>query len=509
MQHLKTIKGRLSYLCIFILCFAVIAVSFCGFFHQNYNHDLITTVKYDGSIRLSPECLTGGRPVGCILRIPYDAILYRLGIGYFRHQWVTELFTMILYGFDATLLYIFLLQKGDPLKIRVICLSGILIGFVNPGILEVFSFYGPDIAFAILFVGIALHLFKKSKYILSGLVLYLAVSCYQVYYAVFFIFCIAYLFIRKEKVKRFVYVVMITAASVILNLAVTKISALIFSVGEVKPTSIPISKDLLDRIWMIIRIYGSFLKDSYGYIPKGLLLLLVALLFISAIVVMLRKKQYKIFGQYIVLCVFLFLSPIVYGFVMDSFYYPLRATVPVFFAVGVFIIMTSVFLSNNLKDGKYCLLEFLPHVETMILAVLLFCSVEWGTTDILTMNKVETQTCRYVEKYIEKYEKENKTKINTVKVTHYPGTVINAVNTYSIIKYTGSETSAAMLDTAWSDVKFLNYITGKNYEKEEMTKEEAQRLFGAYDANTSLVYFNEDEQLVIEGDTLYWLLYGV
>ena len=59
------------------------------------------------------------------------------------------------------------------------------------------------------------------------------------------------------------------------------------------------------------------------------------------------------------------------------------------------------------------------------------------------------------------------------------------------------------MSRTWSDVLLINYLSGKEYIKVPMDED----VYDMYFRGKSWETFNADEQLVFDGDTMYWAIY--
>ena len=135
-----------------------------------------------------------------------------------------------------------------------------------------------------------------------------------------------------------------------------------------------------------------------------------------------------------------------------------------------------------------------------------FYSIQTTAADVLVTNKMEMAQMRMMQDIIEEYEQESGNTVDTVVVTHLKTGIYayDKVNTY--MKYMGYPSTHMVINKEWCDVEFLNYVNSENYKRQDMSEEDANRLFSDMkweDFDT----FNPKNQMVFENNILYWAQY--
>ena len=511
------IRNR-EWVTVFVLSEAAVFFAYSLFLNQTYNCDQIAaafTDNTDGFLQTLKNYTLGGRPVS-IIRIYIDRLFALSGVHYLHHQGVMQAFTMFLLGMDAVLLYFIIRNYTAGENYKQIAALCVLTGFINPFFVECFSFYGPDHALAVMLAIAGIYFFVKDKYGMSVLFVFLSISWYQSYYSFFIIYVCVCIYLKTRGrissaiFKKYLTACFITAAAVTCNLSCVKITAWIFGQSEAKPAGLPFTLSaFLEKINQISDSYEFVWKNGYGFLPDYFVMTLAVLFGAAAILSKLLQKDYSGLFWMVLLSICVFIAPAAYGVIMISFYYPPRAAVPFFMALGGYFLITGF---EIIQWEKLCMMpkHILKAAVMVLLSFYLMVTVhqiQLGIADILIANRIEIQTCRDVDKLIKKYEQESRNKIKAIKVSHHSGAMLAFDYNYLNIRYEGYPSVATVLNAEWADVVMLNYVTGENYRKESITREEELEYFGNYDKNTALRSFDPDTQLVFKGNTLYWMLY--
>ncbi len=495
----------------------MIFLAYSLFLNQTYNCDQMAaafTENTDNFGTVLKNYILGGRPVS-IIRLGIDWFFGLFGIHYLNHQWVMQAFTMLLLGLDAFLLYVVIRKYMDESG-RLLITFAVIIGFVNPFFVECFSFYGPDHALAVMLSIAGIYFFTKEKYGKSICFVFLSISWYQTYYSFFLIYACVCIYLKTKGnisfdiLRKYVAACLTVAAAVLCNLFLVKAAAWIFGEAEVKPAGMPATLSaFFGKVHQVSDSYAFIFKNGYGFLPDYLVIVIVILFGIAAMLVKLYKKDFFGLAWTLVLSGCIFIAPAVYGLIMIHFYYPPRAAVPFFMALGGYLLITGFEIVQWENSTSLAYHYFSTGIEAVlaIFLILMVHRTQLGISDILTANRVEIQTCRDVDKYIKKYEQESRNTIEFIKVSHYSGAMLAFDHNYLNIRYEGYPSVATVLNAEWADVVMLNFVTGENYKKEKITREEELQYFGNYDKNTALRSFDPDTQLVFKENTLYWMLY--
>lgn len=114
-------------------------------------------------------------------------------------------------------------------------------------------------------------------------------------------------------------------------------------------------------------------------------------------------------------------------------------------------------------------------------------------------NKVDQEICNIIICKIEEYEQETGNVIDKIAVCSDG----NLSYGYAGISYTIYDTNLRCFSASWGDVSAIEFYSGRDFQRVEMTAEEYQKFFG----NQSWDYFDSEEQIYFEDTTMYLAIY--
>ena len=138
-------------------------------------------------------------------------------------------------------------------------------------------------------------------------------------------------------------------------------------------------------------------------------------------------------------------------------------------------------------------------------------ATESSIKDCYVCNAMDKYEARCIQEAISEYEDESGMEITTIAV-HRPG----------FIHYTYPEQTSVYVYTlfahrmfydSWSDVNLLNCLYGKHYKRIDMdelytdTYDSYQKFITSHWEGKYWDRLNIDEQIIFEGNTMYWSLY--
>ena len=512
---------------VFISFFAIIMCAYALFLNQTYVCDNVPvwaaykneTASYNGiSWEQLKNTILGERPVFIWSIINYW--LYCLGIDYLNHQWLFQFINTCLLSLDATLAFRLYCPYISS-EMKPILFGCTLIGAINPAFVQIFIFADCSHTLALFFGICALYMFRDRHYVLCTLFLYLMIGTYQSYYAVFMILSLVLILmsgqgsINKNGIKQCGYAIISVAIPCVLLITVPRIAMRrkIINEGSITKEITSSTTDFLikDAFNRVIVSFNDLINSGYGYTKTGFVKYYLLLIFIITIIVLLIRKRFKDIFVFVFLSAAFFFIPFAFGIIYTaSSPYVMRAMVSFYIAIASYTLIAYMYSfewSDMDNKGRKISIQ----VAIIMIALYLIVDikgVETGISDILTANKLEFQICRQLKSEIDNYTAETGIEISTIKVASYKPARIAFDSTYMNIPYNGNYSLHLLLDTSWSDVATINLIYGTDYVREEATEEEMEKYFGdiaeKYDYN---YYFEPDDQIVFEGNTLYWLLY--
>lgn len=446
-------------------------------------------------------CLAGGRPVAYIMTwIEY--IAYKLlHFDFDTRQQIYQLIVMILLSCVVYQLYGLFSQMFENQYHSLVLITVLLIGFINPYIVEAFVYKAIDYGVAMNLVCLAIRLFGRKRYFSSLVFLWMGVSLYQSYFALFLIYITAYLYMYyqgklcKDVIFEAVKMFFITGFSVISNILWVKLFvALGIIEREVKVVDLAdaSAKSVFSDIW---NAYYWAVIACYKEMFPPYFLITIILLLILFICMFLIKAKYHIIDivYFILLAVAINLYPVVIFAVAAGVHQ--RITWPIFSSISALMLLLFYYTYADKIKQKLSLI---------MLAVFWIVNIFETSTainDFYISNKLDMFIVAQVVQKIDHYEEETGEKIQYIATdrTENRKDCYDELNHSYDANFYGEKT----ISRSWSDVALIDYLAGRDYEKVPMD----EKIYDTYFAEKKWDTFDVDEQIVFIGDTMYWAIY--
>ena len=499
---------------IFLIFLAICFVAYVGYLNQNYIGD-----NYGGRVDAYDQMSIGEffnnhivTDNGRHMSITYwllHAPLSKIGITYHQNQWVFFAIEIIVMAIASTIFYKVFAKtlKCKKLSLPLLLVTSFIA--VNPFICDSLIYLLPSHPQALLFVAISLYFLTKNtrlkSILLSLLFLTLAVSTYQNYYALFAILALPLIFIEnkgkldKTLAKRTAIALGIMAVSIGIVLVVSKLHCAILGVNASKNTTIHLSISwLTSRAIWLAKSYLKTVKTNFYLFPPMLLVAIIASALIAIGTILIKKHKIKELIYVIIILAFGFMSPIYYGIIADTFYLAPRILPAIFACLSISIILLMYYapkiINNQLFVGG----------TVAITAIIVYCCSTF-ITDVMICNRIELAEMRVIMDAIERYEAENNTTVNTIAVYHVVGAK-NEMLKSNIHMKAAENASRDIATTGWSDVSSISTMSGRDFERKDMTEEQYKELFSDITME-DFRQFNPERRLRIKNNTLYWAEY--
>lgn len=499
------------------ILYLINAVALFGTYMITMNFQITSDVLYSemiGEIAKAPslsEHLASGRYTNYLISWFYR-FLNLFGINKMHHQWVLQFMGILVYAIAACVLYR-MFEKALKLdKYSVILNVLILICFINPFIAETYVYVAFDWAVGILLAVLSAKYIIDRKYVRGWIVAFLAVSTYQCNIIMTLLFCVTIAFIENhlkflELIKRVLISGIMTLSAAVVNILIPKICLVLHITDEiVKQTGVKDEWSL--RLQWISDIIRLCIIKAYGMLPNYFIPIIVVVVFFAVSFVLLIKNGWKkiwsilMWGLVAAGCMMVPFAPC---FVSTTIGFPQRTLTPVFMGFSMILICGYAFL----KDTKYLSKAFV--VGTVWVAGIMLYSTQTGLQDCYIANAIDFYEAQEIEEAIDDYETQSGNEITDI-VVHRMGSIHYA---YKEQHYENVYTLYAhrLYYDAWADVNLLNYMFGKNYHRINMDEqytdntEYYQSLIQQYWEGKSWSHLDTDEQLVFDGNTMYWALY--
>lgn len=378
--------------------------------------------------------------------------------------------------------------------------------FININILEGWFLF-PETCFSgsisLTLSILSICLFCEAKnlkgYLLSFFVLLLALNMYQVYIENYLIIGAAFVFIENKTqidfkcVRRLIYLIIIGAIASLTSVLILKVLEEIgLSTGNDRAVVLSLQV-LINNAQSIFKNAIQVLNDYNGYLPKYSVATFVIALY-GVIIFGIRKNGISPLAHYIAIVIFscaIMIAAYLPHFVVSTVWLAPRAILGVSAAIASLAILAFSFSETF---GK----------KVLFLAVIAYLTVNYIQVQRIVVNGsindgIDQEQVHQIGQVIEEYQNDTG---NTIKyfAIHNDGGYKWA---YDSVNYNIYETNSRKANVEWAVMPMINYYLGSDYLRVDFPDEKYLDFFG--DKNWD--YFEPDEQIICEGDTLYMAVY--
>ena len=471
----------------------ILVIAWGGMFRRAFNCDTLAhMVNAWGDIE---HRMTHGRYLSAF----QDWLLYQMGLSTASHTGITAMVEVALLAFAVCILQSCFEEKiGKPSGIyeQLAWTAIFSLVFTNVLFAESFMFGECALMFGIAYLLAALGIwaFTRRKYGLAFLFFILSTLEYQTAVIYAAIVLSAWIFIDSEcriTVKTVILEIVcgvITIGAGVLNMLSLSLLA---RLGVVKEAAR--SADVHDWVQKAAKCMtdlGQVLLNSRGLLPKVGLPFMV-LCIAMGIVIWKFWKEKKLYAiiYYILLVVgmiaMVYLLPMLQP---DTRTYP--RIIWTFYSMQAMLFLIAFWLMT--KKGK----EVLCYIcGAYLLVQILFCNII--VTNHMVSNTLDKTYAMMVYEKIVEYEEETGQEVKKLAVAND----IDCPFSYNNVYYKTDQINERALGTVSNTM--VNIASGREFEKVPMDETVYQTYFG--DQNWD--YFDASEQLVIIGDTAYWMIF--
>lgn len=247
-----------------------------------------------------------------------------------------------------------------------------------------------------------------------------------------------------------------------------------------------------EKAAILAEAFGQIGKNSLSLMPSvGIPFLAGAIPVICLLIKFCREKAWKKLAAFLAVEAFLVFLVCLIPLAQIAIYFPPRIIFTFYVMQAVTFLIGFFFLDGRLRQivGWCCCFYFVVHV--------IFSNVI--VANHYVSNALDVTYAQMVYEEILDYEEETGnriTKIATVNDT-------NCAKTYSLVYYKRDQINERALGTTTYSI--LEYVTGdeRNFDKVEMKEE----IYQTYFEGKNWDQFKASEQLIFEGDTLYWIVF--
>lgn len=336
---------------------------------------------------------------------------------------------------------------------------------------------------------------KKHRYIISLILVTISGLFYQVTSSIFVLLALVLIAIKNKKnikliLKDTIIILIIYGIAMIINLIGVKIFDKILDnpFRQFEIPSIALIFSTILKFGKNILIYNVGIGPKYWYL---ILISILTIIFISAII---KKKDYFMILEYIILIILSILIPIIPIIATPAELQYIEPRMAMCFGsvIGILILYLITIVE---VDKNKVLLTILS-----IVAILNFCGnsiyMVVASTSTLTTNQIEKVIAKQIISKIDKYEEKTGKEIKNIGVTFD--------KSYTMY-YEGQPTlrcfNVRSLGNSWAAKEVITAYSSKVYEN-ILVPEEVKNIFLEKDWNSY-----SDEQLIFDGENLYICIY--
>lgn len=499
---------------LFFINMMSLVIAFIAFFEKILTSDIVYSAAI-GEIDKMPsltEHLASGRYTNYLISWIYRGF-HLFGINKLSHQWILQLSGMIVYAVAATLLYKMLATYMKLRRYSVWLNILVLMCFINPFIVETYVYVCFDWAIGILLAVMSAEELTKGRYMSGGMLAFLAVSTYQTNIVIVLLIAVSGVYLQyyadfKELVKKVCLSGIVTAIAAVINILIPKVCLAIGITDNIVKSTDTGDPWSLRLTWIYQNVYLSIVK-AYGMLPNyfiPLVLVIVATMVAASLIYTRRKTKWWISFIWLLFVIGAMLLPYVPCFIASYPGFPQRTMLSMFVALALVMCIGFFFIEQSIQVMKK-----VYRILVIIVSIVLFVATETSIKDSFVCNALDKYEARCIQDTIHEYETETGIEVTTIAVhrpgfAHYTYPEQTSVYVYTLFAH-------RMFYDPWSDVNLLNYLYDEHYERIDMdelytdTYDEYQEFIKSHWEGKYWDHLNVDEQIIFDGDTMYWSLY--
>ena len=454
--------------------------------------------------------ILGGR-IALVITEGLRWLLSQIGVTVYMNQYVYKLFILGTIAYVIVEITELFQQFYYDKKKKILLVLFLLIAFVNPYYVEIFTYTGFEWAISLLLIWFSTRLYLNRKYIWTIFALFFAISIYQSYIEIFLIIITTYIFIDAKLhthiIKEYCKMLIIAGIPAITNIFMVKLFVVISNmlasgthniekVHEIKVVST--SASIIDRLYSVCIVYYESTCTCFGMLPKGTLLLVIIVLMTITIAYMLKKNKSKadILIYTFTSIAIQFFSVAIYFIAVGTGATAGRIVWIVFLAISALGIISLYIMQDSSRSN------FVIYIIGTLFIINIYVT-QTAEADFLIANKLDMQEAIQIQAEIQKYEKKSGMCIDTIAVRYADGHELRDCSPLLCRKYIMGTYHNTTFHKSWSNVELVNYINKEHYKKDEMP----EAIYRKYFAGQKWTTFMPDEQMAFEGTTAYWLIY--
>lgn len=338
------------------------------------------------------------------------------------------------------------------------------------------------------------------SYVYCCLAMIASLGFYQANISIFLILCITEIILNRDveihkSIKQVFKLILISGISALFNILFNKM-LVAFNIVEENVRNVQINiATITENMKLILSEQYKILIEGDWLLPQYLLLVLICcgIFFLIYKLIIGKMKLVQVIFILVVwgieyLCVF---AP----HMISSYVWLSPRTITPFF---IFIFSIYIYLLANVEETDYYVKKIINTILIVFLVVD-FWAVQGIIQNHIATNKIDQEFAYCIVKEIEKYESDTGIQINYIAAEN--DEIPMWKNRF--VEYYSYNVNERAYINEWSDVNVLSYVSGKNYSKVEMDS----KIFEENFAGKNWDYYCPEEQLIFDGDTLYWCKY--
>lgn len=500
-KRLETHKSLMCVLKLFLANLAILVVAYSTLLSvPHFSTDTYSNyVTSTGNVEIN---ILHGRFVSALL---YQVFAW-LNFNYHEFAAVGSFIFVVICSWGVTILAwrFYEVQKNKGME-RLVSLDIVMLTLaLNTSIMEDLLF--PDVSFSyslcflLCFASTAFWC-KEHKsavdYLLSFLFLCMTLNMYQICIGFYVIVCMAYTVISEDfhswksifpKACKFLA---IGVCASLISLICMKIPSYIGYSASQYVGELSISK-ILENMRVILENQRGIWCGFFGFLPQyAPVLFFVAAT--SLFLVSMRESAQK--PSVWLLCTLGFLGSWFMSFapyfIADIVWMPPRTL----FSLFAFLALPGMWAVSISDKKTNAIIALIYAVFLLVMAV----GIQRVSINNYAGNKVDQEICNIIIHKIDRYEEETGNIIDKIAVRNDG----DMQYSYSGVDYTILDTNLRAFSVPWSDVSSIEFYSGRDFQRVEMTIEEYIEIFGERSWN----YFDSEEQIYFDGTTMYLAIY--
>lgn len=259
----------------------------------------------------------------------------------------------------------------------------------------------------------------------------------------------------------------------------------------------------LARIKSVIEEACHVLIHSFELMPTYFMFLVSAFSVIIVGIALWHQKGIFCIFEYLILLLGCSFAPFSYGLVTSVSYTP-RVVANTFIVMAMACV--SIVICGNIVSEEIQISDKVWLYTVAMICAIIYVNVQVTVTDTYICQSIDTYEAKTICGIITDYENETGITVTTIASCGGGGTGMDTVMNCSetLRKYNQWEPFHRIVYDVWGQGNFINYVNDKRYKARSMTEDEIKMYFGEY---VSSGQFEPKEQIVFEGNTMYWRIY--